>query len=117
MRRWRIPIELPAPVVGKASRLDLQALCVLGAVNRDPDEFGDTAQKFNITRSPNNHVSFGAGVHFCLGANLARMEAQIAFEHFARRVGHFRLAAEPSYRENFVLRGLSRLPITFGTNT
>jgi hypothetical protein len=117
----------PVQVTGRIAMTDLtfgehtigkgqQALCLLGAVNRDPDEFGATSQSFDITRSPNNHVSFGAGIHFCLGANLARMEAQIAFEHFARRVGAFRLAAEPSYRENFVLRGLSRLPITFGAD-
>jgi cytochrome P450 len=92
-----------------------QGLCVIGGANRDPAEFGPTAGTFDITRSPNNHVAFGAGIHFCLGAPLAKMEAQIAFETFARRVGDFRLADEPSYRENFVLRGLSRLPITFGS--
>jgi cytochrome P450 len=90
-----------------------QAICVIGAANRDPDEFGETAGSFDITRSPNNHVAFGAGIHFCLGAPLARVEARIAFETFSRKVGPFELVAEPSYRENFVLRGLSKLPVAF----
>jgi hypothetical protein len=90
-----------------------QGICVLGAANRDPEEFGDTADEFDITRVPNNHVAFGAGIHFCLGAPLARLEAQIAFERFAQRVGRFELTDEPGYRENFVLRGLSKLPVAF----
>ena len=117
----------PVQVTGRISMTELafdghvlgagqQALCLIGAANRDPEEFGETAQAFDITRSPNNHVAFGAGIHFCLGAPLARLEAQIAFETFARRVGVFELADEPAYREHFVLRGLSRLPIRFGNN-
>ncbi|HYZ93855.1 MAG TPA: cytochrome P450 [Actinomycetota bacterium] len=90
-----------------------QGICVLGAANRDPEEFGETADEFDITRVPNNHVAFGAGIHFCLGAPLARLEAQIAFERFAQRVGSFEPTDEPGYRENFVLRGLSRLPVEF----
>ena len=117
----------PVQVTGRISMTELafdghelppgqQALCLIGAANRDPEEFGSTAGDYDITRSPNNHVAFGAGIHFCLGAPLARMEAQIAFETFARRIGAFELADEPTYREHFVLRGLSRLPIRFGTN-
>lgn len=90
-----------------------QAICLLGAANRDPEEFGDDAGRFDITRSPNNHIAFGAGIHFCLGAPLARLEAQIALGAFATRVGSFELEEEPAYRENFVLRGLSRLPVAF----
>ncbi len=90
-----------------------QGICVLGGANRDPAEFGDKAGHFDITRSPNNHVAFGAGIHFCLGAPLARLEAQVTFETFARRVGPFELQEEPGYRENFVLRGLSKLPVAF----
>ena len=60
-------------------------------------------------------MSFGAGIHFCIGAPLARMEAQVAFERFAARVEGFERLEEPTYREAFVLRGLSKLPITFGT--
>lgn len=114
----------PVQVTGRIAMVDLvfgdhtlspgsQAICVLGAANRDPAEFGETADDFDITRTPNNHVAFGAGVHFCLGAPLARLEAQITFETFARRIGPFELLEEPGYRENFVLRGLSKLPVAF----
>jgi cytochrome P450 len=116
----------PVQITGRISMIDLefdghvlskgqQGLCLIGGANRDPGEFGPSAPLFDITRTPNNHVAFGAGIHFCLGANLARLEAQTAIEALARRVGPFELADEPSYRENFVLRGLSRLPIEFGT--
>jgi cytochrome P450 len=116
----------PVQVTGRISMTELsfdghelapgqQALCLIGAANRDAEEFGDTVGTFDISRTPNNHVAFGAGIHFCLGAPLARIEAQIAFETFARRIGPFELADEPAYREHFVLRGLSRLPIRFGT--
>jgi cytochrome P450 len=88
-----------------------QALCLIGAVNRDPAEFGDNAQAFDISRKPGNHIAFGGGIHFCLGAPLARLEAQIAFDTFSRRIGGFRLAAEPAYREHFVLRGMSTCPV------
>jgi cytochrome P450 len=90
-----------------------QGLCVIGAANRDRDEFGPTADDFDITRSNINHVSFGAGIHFCIGAPLARMEAQVAFERFAQRVEAFELTEEPTYREAFVLRGLGKLPMIF----
>jgi cytochrome P450 len=93
-----------------------QAICLIGAVNRDPAEFGENAQAFDITRKPGNHIAFGGGIHFCLGAPLARLEAQIAFETFARRIGRFRLAAEPAYREHFVLRGLSTCPVEIGND-
>ncbi len=117
----------PVQLSGRISMTDLtfddhvltkgqQALTLIGAANRDPEEFGPTAGDFDITRTPNNHVAFGAGIHFCLGAPLARMEAQIAFATMARRIGTFRLADEPSYRENFVLRGLSKLPIEFASS-
>jgi cytochrome P450 len=90
-----------------------QGLCLIGGANRDPDEFGPDSQEFVITRSNNNHVSFGAGIHFCIGAPLARMEAQVAFERFGERVSGFELTEDPSYREAFVLRGLHKLPIIF----
>jgi pimeloyl-[acyl-carrier protein] synthase len=117
----------PVQITGRISMTDLtfdshvltkgrQGLCLLGAANRDPEEFGPTAGEFDIGRSPNNHVAFGAGIHFCLGAPLAKLEAQICFETLARRIGSFELTDDPSYRENFVLRGLSRLPISFSAN-
>ncbi len=114
----------PVQITGRIAMTDLtfdghtlapgsQGMCLLGAANRDPDEFGEAANVFDIERSPNNHVAFGAGIHFCLGAPLARLEAQTTFDTFARRIGPFELVEEPGYRENFVLRGLSKLPVAF----
>jgi cytochrome P450 len=118
--RFDPPVQITGRIAMTELRFDgqtlapgFQAICVLGGANRDPEEFGETAGTFDITRSPNNHVAFGAGIHFCLGAPLARVEAQITLETFARRVGPFELLEEPGYRENFVLRGLSKLPVAF----
>jgi cytochrome P450 len=104
--------------IGAPQTLDKgdQAICLIGAVNRDPAEFGDDAQSFDISRKPGNHIAFGGGIHFCLGAPLARLEAQIAFETFSRKIGPFRLASEPAYREHFVLRGMSTCPLEIGSD-
>jgi cytochrome P450 len=118
----------PVQISGRISMTDIvvrghtiekgsQAITVLGAANRDPDEFGPTAQGFDITR-PNaaNHVSFGAGIHYCLGAPLARLESTIAVRTLAQKVPSYVLAVDdPVYKENFVLRGLQSLPIRFQT--
>lgn len=118
----------PVQITGRISMTDLevdghtiskgnQAICVIGAANRDPAEFGPSAQDFDITRAnAANHVSFGAGIHFCVGAPLARLESTIAIRTLAEKVPAFELAdGEPVYKENFVLRGLQSLPITFQT--
>ena len=66
---------------------------VLGAANRDPTAFDDP-ERFDIARHPNNHVGFGHGVHFCLGANLARMETWVALQVLLERCPDLRLAVE-----------------------
>jgi cytochrome P450 len=86
---------------------------LIGAANRDPEEFEDP-ETFDITRRPNRHLSFGLGHHLCIGASLARMEAQIALERLFDRFPDLALATdeEPEYRPNLQLRGLSTLPVT-----
>jgi cytochrome P450 len=84
---------------------------LLGAANRDPDEFAD-ADTFDITRHPNPHIGFGAGLHHCLGAPLARMELQISLPTLLERCPDLRLAGDPVRRSTFVLRGYASVPVS-----
>lgn len=86
---------------------------VFTAANRDPRKFEDP-DRLDIGRSPNQHLGFSAGIHVCLGAGLARMEAEIAFAALARRCPDLRLAGEPVPRPSFFVRGLRALPVSTG---
>lgn len=87
-------------------------VAVIGAANRDPAHFSDP-DRLDIARLANRHVAFGFGIHFCLGAPLARLEAQMAIGTLVQRAPHLRLATEaPEWRESSTLRGLKALPIT-----
>ena len=83
---------------------------ILGAANRDPEVFSDP-DRLDLGRDPNPHLAFGRGIHFCLGAPLARLEAQIALSMLLDRFPDLRLAGEPELRPTRVLRGLKRLPV------
>jgi pimeloyl-[acyl-carrier protein] synthase len=86
---------------------------ILAAANRDPAQFTDP-DRFDVARVENKHIAFGAGPHFCLGAPLARLEAQVAFRTMQRRFPDLRLGEGPvEYRNNFNLRGLKSLPVVF----
>lgn len=88
-------------------------LGVLASANRDSDEF-DNPDQLDITRSPNRHLSFGHGIHFCLGASLARLESRIAFAKLLRRFPGLQLSVprhQLRWRSAFVLRGLESLPV------
>ena len=89
------------------------AMMIVAAADRDPAQFKNP-EKFDITRDPNEHVAFGEGIHFCIGAPLARMEARIAFEAMLERFPRFRLkdpAIKPTYKGSYFLRGLESLPL------
>jgi cytochrome P450 len=89
------------------------ALMIVAAANRDPAQFKDP-EKFDIARAPNDHVAFGEGIHFCIGAPLARMEARIAFEAMLARFPRLGLkdpAIKPRYKGSYFLRGLESLPL------
>ncbi|MCH9018685.1 MAG: cytochrome P450, partial [Chloroflexi bacterium] len=95
--------------IAKGDRISL----TLGAANRDPAQFKDP-DRFDIERSEGRHMGFGFGIHFCLGAALARMEGQAAINSVLRRMPELRLVEQESeWRNNPVLRGLKALPVTF----
>jgi cytochrome P450 len=83
---------------------------LLGSANRDPGAFA-RADEFDITRNPNNHIAFGAGIHFCLGAPLARLELSATLPRLFERLPNLQLAGEPVRRETFVLRGYHSIPV------
>jgi cytochrome P450 PksS len=90
-------------------------LGVIGSANRDETVF-DNPNELQITREPNRHLSFGQGIHFCLGAPLARMEAQIAFTTLLERLPDLQLKDPPHslrWRPSIFLRGLASLPVKF----
>jgi cytochrome P450 len=91
-------------------------LGVIGSANRDGSVF-ENPDKLDITREPNRHLSFGQGMHFCLGAPLARLEAEIAINTLLRRIPDLQLSVPTEYlrwRPSMLLRGLESLPISFG---
>ncbi len=113
--RYDSPVQLdsriasePLEIGGKKIEPGQMVYCVLGAANRDPAAFPNP-DVLDIERGAGNHVAFGRGIHYCLGAPLARLEGRIAFEALLSRYSNVRLAAEPRYRDQVVLRGLEAL--------
>jgi cytochrome P450 len=88
-----------------------RAAALLGSANRDPAAFPD-ADRLDVGRTPNNHIGFGAGIHHCLGAPLARMELQITLPMLLERFPTLDLAAEPQRRPTFVLRGFESVRVS-----
>jgi cytochrome P450 len=90
-------------------------LCLLGSANRDPAVYPDRPDRLDITRPDVRPLSFGGGIHFCLGAQLARIEAEVAIATLLRRLPDLRLddAENPEWRPTFVLRGLKTLPASW----
>jgi cytochrome P450 PksS len=89
---------------------------VLASANRDPRQFPDP-DTLDVTREPNRHLAFGLGIHYCLGAPLARLEEEIAIGALLRRAPGLRLAVAPErlrWRRGLVLRGLASLPVETG---
>ncbi len=90
-------------------------MAVIGSANRDEHYF-ENPDMLDITRKNNKHLAFGHGVHFCLGAPLARLEGQIAITTLIQRMPNLRLNIAPDqvcWRGTFVIRGLETLPVAF----
>ncbi len=99
---------------GKHISQGQQVVVWLGAANRDPAQFKDPLT-FDVTRSPNRHLSFGMGIHFCLGAPLARLEAKIAIEELLKRTKNIRRTDDRLLPRvpTFIMRGVRELPVAF----
>jgi cytochrome P450 len=118
--RYDSPVQLTArtaledvEVAGVTIPAREQPVLLLAAANRDPAQFPDP-DRLDLTRTPNAHVAFSNGIHFCVGATLARAEGQVAINAMLRRMPELALADEhPPYRSNVTLRGLASLPVSF----
>jgi cytochrome P450 len=119
---WKVAlddIEIADTTIAAGS----QVILVLASGNRDPDHVRDPDRfdpnrfdpdRFGLARDNDQHLAFSSGIHYCFGAPLARLEAQIALGELARRLENPRLAADPPpYRPNPVLRGPLHLPVEF----
>ncbi len=83
----------------------------MNSANRDPEAFDDP-ERFDIGRPQNPHMTFGHGIHFCLGAPLARLESRIAAVRLAERLPNIRLCGgEPEWHDSLILRGVKSLPV------
>jgi cytochrome P450 len=111
----RVTLEDIDDLAGKKIPKGETVLCLLGSANRDPEVYPDRSDRLDITRPNVRPLSFGGGIHFCLGAQLARIEAEIAIATLLRRLPDLRLddAENPEWRPTFVLRGLKRLPASW----
>jgi cytochrome P450 len=106
--RWVLEdVEIGGVRVPEGSELGL----LFGSANRDPAVFTDP-DRLDLGREPNPHLTFGAGVHYCLGAPLGRLELELAFGTLLRRLPRMAPAREPVWKPTYILRGLEALPVT-----
>ena len=111
-RTARIPSE-DITIDGRTILKGELVMPFIGAADRDPAQFPEP-DRLDITRTDNRHVAFGLGIHFCLGAPLARVEGQIAINTLLRRMPRLALATErPVFRQSLTLRGLESLQVRF----
>ena len=111
----RVALEDIDDLAGKRIPKGESVLCLLGSANRDPAVYPDRPDRLDITRPKIRPLSFGGGIHLCLGAQLARIEAEVAISTLLRRLPDLRLddAENPEWRPTFVLRGLRKLPASW----
>lgn len=118
--RWTSPVlnmcrtaTKDTVVAGETIEAGQQVLLMYGSANRDESVFTEP-ERFDVTRRPGDHLAFGLGTHFCLGATLARLELRVFFEEFLARVGHASWAdgQGPRIMPNSFVRGVTHFPIT-----
>src|SRR5579862_7631961 len=116
--RYESPVQFTARVLkedievcGQPIRKGWTVLCMLGAANRDPKQFQDP-NELDLKRLNNQHLAFGAGLHFCIGAQLARLEGQVAILNLVQRFPEMKLTGpRPEWAPTFGLRGLESLSV------
>jgi len=118
--RYDSPVQLTSrrakealQIGGKQVSAGQEVIMLLGAANHDPAQFADP-DRLLLARPESRHLSFGLGVHFCLGAALARLEGEIAFSTLFKRFPHLRLETDVvEWQPSIVFRGLKQLPVSF----
>ena len=120
MLRYDSPVQFIIRVVmedvefkGKRFRAGQKVLLLVGASNRDPSVFAEPGA-MDIGRQEKSHLSFGRGIHYCLGSPLALLEARVAFANLIERFSSIELVSEPEFRDQIVLRGVESLWIRVG---
>jgi cytochrome P450 len=115
--RWVSPVQISRRIATADLTIDGRhipsgafVLTSLASANRDPEFWGATADALDLTRAnAGQHVSFGSGVHYCLGASLAKLEAEVAIGSFVKRFGAVSVVGEPEWNGRINLRGLESL--------
>jgi cytochrome P450 len=118
MLRWDAPLQLferwvlteGVEIAGQQLAVGDEVAMLFGSAQRDPRRFPD-ADRFDVSRGDASHVGFGGGIHFCVGAPLARLELEVSVLGLATRFPELSLAKEPTYQPTFVLRGLIALVV------
>lgn len=119
--RYDSPVQLTVRVASSDVEIDGRTISrgdpvnfVIAAANRDPEVFADPHRVDVARPDAARHLAFGGGIHYCVGAPLARLEAEIAFESLAKRLPGLRVTGDaPEWRNNMILRGLVALPVAF----
>lgn len=115
--RYTSPVHSFCRTAGHDTEIDgfpvaegTKVLCVLGAANMDPDKWGDP-DVFRIDRRPTGHLAFGAGIHGCVGQNLARAELEALLTVMLKKIDRIEPAGDPVWRPNNAIRALEKLPL------
>jgi cholest-4-en-3-one 26-monooxygenase len=119
MLRWVSPVNVfrrtatrDTEIRGQKIREGEKVALFYSSANRDEEAF-ENPERFDITRDPNDHLAFGIGPHFCLGANLARLEIRVMFEELLQRLPDVELDGEPERLRSYFLNGIKRMPVRY----
>ena len=103
----------PVEMYGTTIPADSRVMLIWGAANHDDREFANP-EALDVTRKFSRHLAFGHGIHYCLGANLARLEARAAFEEWHRQFPEYHLTGKPQRIVSIWARAYSRIPVAVG---